>query len=146
MKTLYDAHGKKKLVEISSVDIVGETDFVWMGDKKHLSVKIIRMYFAIACRTVLAGFEWHFPNGMKLSVRKRRKIGTHGLSRWKRNEHGEKERQYNLNRPNEIYSIEMYGGPLNSNGYRFDPMSTFKRKLADRLFNTDTPYSTIAAR
>lgn len=140
MKTLYDAHGKKKLVEISANDIVADTDYEWMAKDKALTSKIIRMYFAIVRRTVLAGFEWHFPNGMKLSVRKQRKIDAHAI-RW---ENGERVKVYNLRRPNEQYSIEMYGGPIEKIGYLFDPSSTFTKLLVHRLFNTDTPYSTIA--
>lgn len=144
MKTLYDAHGKKKLVEVTAVELVSESDFAWMQDKV-LACKVLRMYFKIVRRTVLAGFDWRFPNGMRLSIRKQRKPGAHGVSR-RRDENGERKKIYNTRRPNEQYSIEMYGGSLDKIGYLFDPNTPFRKMTFDRLMNTDTPYSTIAAK
>lgn len=142
MKTLYDAQGKKKLVEITAREIVVDTDYAWMIKDRSLSSKIIRMYFAIVRRTVLAGYDWTFPNGMKLSIRMKRKFDAHGI-KWK---DGEPVKVYNTRRPNEQYSIEMFGGPLKAIGYLFDPSQAFKTKMSFRLFNTDTPYSTIAGK
>lgn len=139
MKTLFDDHGKPKRVEFSVMEFA-ETKTKNMPDAR-MARRIILMYFSIVRRTILAGHEWTFPNGMKLSIRRKRKIGTHGLSRYKRDGDGEKKKVYNLRRPNEIYSVEMYGGPLSEVRYIFHASAALQRRLSNRLFNTDTIYS-----
>lgn len=141
MKTLFDAHGKKKRVEVTATEMVTNLNQQRMKGK-DLDSKIVCMYFKIVRRTVLAGFDWRFPLGLKLSIRKKRKPGAHGLT-YKRGADGYREKIYNPNRPNEHYTIEMYGSAMENVSYLFKSCKPFRRLLSVRLFNTDTPYSTM---
>lgn len=139
MKTLYDAHGKKKRVKVSATEIVEHNDTRLLNNA--MSKRIVLMYMKIVRRTVLAGHEFRFHNGMKLSVRKERVDGSHGYSNYMRDENGDKKKVFNLRRPNERYSVECHGGPLGKIRYRFEPSLDFRKKLNHRLRNTDTIYS-----
>jgi hypothetical protein len=103
--------------------------------------KIVRMYFQIVLRTVLTGFEWKFPHGYSLSVRKYRKVGAHGISQRRRDDFGMKQIVYNLRRPNEIYSIVFRSKTTKDVRYNFDACDSFRKKLTQILFSTDTVYS-----
>jgi len=103
--------------------------------------KIVRMYFQIVLRTVLAGFEWKFPHGYSLSVRKYRKDNAHGISNRRRDEDGMRQVVYNIRRPNEIYSIVFRSDVTRKARYNFESCGPFRKKLTQVLFNTDTVYS-----
>lgn len=120
-------------------------DMVVSADKQMpspaIARKIVRMYFQIVLRTVLAGFEWKFPHGYNLSVRKSRKVGAHGISNRRRDDFGMKQVVYNLRRPNEIYSIVFRSQTTKDARYIFESCSSFRKKLTQILFSTDTVYS-----
>lgn len=139
MKTLYNAHGKKKSVEFSCTELVKESERANLPPK-HLRGKIIRMYLKIVLNAVLSGHQWKFPNGLRLMIREKRVVGTSGKSRYQYDENKEPKVVVNNRRPNRRYSIDLEGAALDQVKYIFVSNAEFRSKLSYRLFNSDTIY------
>jgi len=139
MKTLYNAHGKKRNVSISAPEMVKDSNASTFPSKRMV-VKIVRMYFKIVRDTVISGHEWRFPNGLRLSIRWSRVVGTSGKSSYLYDENKDQKVVFNSRRINERYSIDMYGVPISDKKYIFEPNSEFCRLTSFTLFNTDNLY------
>lgn len=140
MKIQYDVHGRKKRVSVNVLD-ASKTSLAISDSDRKVAAAIIRRYFQISRETVLAGYDWKFPNGILLGIREERINGVYGISRYRRGEDGRKLKVKNPGRINMNYTIDMTGPILSVRRYRYESNSDFRKKLTLALFNTDVKYS-----
>lgn len=138
MRTQYDGHGKVKKVLLSA----NEVSQKWEGTLPLTKVegrKVLHAYFKMVQETVLAGYEWKFPDGSTLSVQWERSNRV-AISKYKRGADDKRIPVMNVRRINERYSFCWEGGAVSEKRYRFHSAGKMRNQLAKILYNSDQQY------